>query len=340
MKLAEPGRQAGGLTAAALPPPPVVAALPPGIVRPFFSVMIPVYNCPPHYLRETLLSVLAQDPGPTEMQIEVLDNCSTDFDPAALVEEVGGGRVAFHRQPRNVGIVENFNECINRARGHWIHILHGDDTVRGDFYQSARDGAEQHPEIGAVLCRSIYIDEDGLWQGLTELEARTPGVLPDEFAERQLLEQRIQFVGVLVRRATYEELGGFHASLLHCLDWDMWKRLVVRKRIYYNPEPVACYRLHANADSDQWIQTGRNVIDERRSIEISCARDVVPGRRVAFRRAARKAAGVRAARRALLLWKTRRHAAARQQAVEALHCSRAPAVLARIAYFIIRTAVG
>ncbi|HZG65515.1 MAG TPA: glycosyltransferase, partial [Herpetosiphonaceae bacterium] len=62
-----------------------------GAPRPLWSVMIPTYNCA-RYLRGTLESVLAQDPGPDHMQIEVVDDGSQD-DPAAVVAEVGRGRV-------------------------------------------------------------------------------------------------------------------------------------------------------------------------------------------------------------------------------------------------------
>src|SRR5689334_11194856 len=77
------------------------------ITRPFWSVMIPTYHCA-RFLRQTLESVLAQDPGPESMQIEVVDDGSTLDDPAAVVAEVGRGRVAFYRQPRNVGHTKNF----------------------------------------------------------------------------------------------------------------------------------------------------------------------------------------------------------------------------------------
>src|SRR5215211_1793383 len=107
------------------------AAIPPleqSVERPLWSVMIPTYECA-GYLRQTLRSVLAQDPGPEVMQIEVVDDASTD-DPAAVVAELGGGRVDFFRQPRNVGHVENFNTCLRRAQGRLVHLLHGDDAVR------------------------------------------------------------------------------------------------------------------------------------------------------------------------------------------------------------------
>lgn len=300
--------------------------------------MIPIYNCREDYLRETLQSVLAQDPGIAEMQIEVLDNCSTTGDPEALVRELGGGRILFHRNTHNLGMAGNFNACIERARGLWVHILHGDDTVRPDFYARARAGVTAHPEVGAALCRTIYMDEDGQWMAVSELESRAPGVLDSDFAWRQLIDQRIQFVGIVVSRSTYEELGGFRPSLPHCLDWDMWKRIAVAKHVHYDPAPMACYRLHDAADSSRLIASGENVAEERRSIEYSCAQ-LSPDQAAVVKRQASKAAGVRAARRARQLWKKGMRAAAWHQVAAAVRCSRAPAVLARSIFFMVGTLV-
>lgn len=318
--------------------PPAIAVLQNRTDRPFWSVMIPVYNCPENYLRGTLESVLAQDPGAAEMQIEVLDNCSTEGNTEAIVREVGAGRVAYHRQTSNVGMVENFNDCIRRAQGHWVHILHGDDTVRTSFYSHLRQGIEANPDVGAALCRTIYMDTDGQWMGIGELEARQSGVLDESFALKQLLEQRIQFVSIVVSRSTYEQLGGFRTTLSHCIDWDMWKRIAVRKSVFYDPEPLACYRLHAGAASSGLMRSGKNVADERRSIAISyedLPRPLANG----LSRAAKRAAGVRAARRARTLWKEGERAAAWRQAAEAVRCSLAPAVVARSIYFVLRTVI-
>jgi glycosyltransferase involved in cell wall biosynthesis len=123
--------------------------------------MIPTYNCA-NYLRETLNSVLVQDPGSELMQIEVVDDCSTLDDPEAVVKELGKGRVQFYRQPENVGYIKNFETCLQRSRGQLIHLLHGDDCVRDGFYRKMQGLFEEYPEIGAaklgfvgyLLCRT------------------------------------------------------------------------------------------------------------------------------------------------------------------------------------------
>jgi glycosyltransferase involved in cell wall biosynthesis len=250
-------------------PYPVIAPVQATAPRPFWSVMIPVFNCA-HYLRATLASVLSQIPPEQSVQVEVIDDHSTRDDPAAVVEECGQGRVTYFRHAVNVGPQANFTACIQRARGEWVHILHGDDLVAPGFYQTLQAAAQAHPEIGAAFCRTINVDADGLWIDLSPLEARTPGVHPN-LIHRLAVENRIMFPSIAVRRTTYEKLGGFHPSLLHSADWDMWKRVALAGPVWYEPASLAMYRLHAQSDTSSLMRTGANIADARRAIEIARA---------------------------------------------------------------------
>lgn len=219
--------------------------------------MIPTYNCAV-YLRDTLLSVLQQDPGPDLMQIEVVDDRSTRDDPVSVVTELGKGRVGFYRQPRNVGHAANFATCLQRAQGKLIHLLHGDDCVRDGFYRKMADAFDQHPEIGAGFCRQIFIDEDGHWKGISSLEQRQSAVL-ENWLERLASEQRIMTPSIVVRREVYETLGGFDSRLVCSEDWEMWVRIAARYRIWYEVEPLALYRMHSNSNTGRHIRTGEDV---------------------------------------------------------------------------------
>ena len=97
--------------------------------------MIPTYKARADYLEETLKSVLQQDPGPAQMQIELVDDCSPDGAPVELVRRIAGDRIAVHREPANNGLAGIWNRCIERARGEWVHILHQDDIVLPGFYE-------------------------------------------------------------------------------------------------------------------------------------------------------------------------------------------------------------
>jgi GT2 family glycosyltransferase len=237
--------------------PPVVRPVANQVQRPQWSVMIPAYNCSP-YLADTIRSVLAQDLGVAYMQIEVVDDASTDGDVAALVQTVGQGRVGYYRQPTNVGSLRNFETCLNRARGHYVHLLHGDDRVVAGFYDKIAQLLTQYPEAGAAFSNYASIDATG-----KRLHAIEPidqaGILPNwlvRIAERQYT----QYACMVVRREVYEHLGSFY-GVNYGEDWEMWVRIARYYPVAYTPEILAEYRTHTTSISSAKAQQGHIVHD-------------------------------------------------------------------------------
>lgn len=245
---------------------PTVAPLSEDIQRPLWSVMIPTYNCAV-YLEQTLKSVLEQDLGLEQMQIEVVDDCSTQDDPEAVVRRVGQGRVSFYRQPQNGGAIHNFNTCIQRSTGQIIHILHGDDFVLPGFY-SAMEKAFQRPDLGAAFCRQMYITETNEQRFLSPLEQESAGIL-SHLLQRIGVWCMIQTPSIVVKRSVYETIGGFHPDLFHAGDWEMWKRIAAHYPVWYEPQPLACYRTHVASHTSSLVKSGANIANTRRAIEIS-----------------------------------------------------------------------
>lgn len=250
---------------AAHPHRPTISPLPNGTARPLWSVMIPTYNCI-NFLEETLSGVLSQSPGPQQMQIEVVDDHSSD-QPARVVEKVGKDRVYFYRQPENRGHIENFATCLQRARGELIHLLHGDDCVRDGFYRKMTRAFHENPEIGAAFCRQIFIDQDGQRLGISPLEEPESGILPNAL-ERLASEQRIMTPSIVVRREVYEKLGAFDRRLICSEDWEMWVRIAANYPIWYEPEPLALYRMHQISNTGRHIRSGDDMKYTRVAIDI------------------------------------------------------------------------
>ena len=192
-----------------------------GSPRPFWSVMIPTYNPQPHYLEETLRGILLQDPGPEQMQIEVVDDGSADNTASEVVRQIGAGRVAFHAERQNRGLANTWDLCVERARGDWVHILHQDDIVLPGFYDRLYHGIICNPDIGMAFCRFAIIDANGHWKELGPLESATSGVL-NNWLERVATGYHLECPAVVVKRATYERIGGFSAQLTYALDLEMW----------------------------------------------------------------------------------------------------------------------
>jgi len=246
---------------------PSIIPVPQEVHRPLWSVMIPSYNCA-NYLEKTLLSVLEQAPKADVMQIEVVDDCSTKDDPEAVVRNVGRGRVNFYRQPQNVGPIQNFNTCIARSVGQIVHILHGDDTVLPGFYKALQEAFEKEPLIGAAFCRYIFVDDKDNYVLLSAHESHSAGVL-ESFLERIAVSCIIQTPSIVVKRSVYEKLGGYCLELFHAGDWEMWKRIGAHYPVWYEPQPLACYRMHLASHSSSLVKSGANIANIRLSIELS-----------------------------------------------------------------------
>jgi hypothetical protein len=286
--------------------------------------MIPCYNRT-KYLEKTLTSVLAQDPGAEEMQIEVLDDASNLADPEPLVRRVAGDRVSFVRHNRNLGLVPNFNCCVERSLGHWVHVLHTDDYVLPGFYERLKDAVAARSDVGAMFCRAVFVDAEDRRLCEGELERSTPGILPD-FIEKIGMSQRIVTPTIVVRRNVYEKLGGYLPELQYTSDWQMWIRIAANYPIWYEPSALAACRLHSGSETSNLMKSGRPVADFRRSIEIS-EYLLPPDRADAISRRAREWVSLQAFTFARASLAKANFTAALSQAWEGLRCSSSPRVI-------------
>ncbi len=243
---------------ATAPMPPAIAPLPAGTQRPRWSVMIPVRNRL-DFLEQCLRSVLNQAPEPEEMQIEVVDNSTRESGVEDFVRHLGGTRVSYFRQPRDVGMAENWNTCIERARGHLVHILHDDDWVASEFYARLSEAANRFPEAAVFLSRCFVTDEAGGTFAVTPqmhwLERGSRDIAPN-YGENQ-----IYCPGVVVRRAHYEAAGGFSERWGSATDYVRWMEAIHLAGAVALPEAWCHYRMGTgNLTAELW-RTGGNVTD-------------------------------------------------------------------------------
>ena len=238
-----------------LPHPTVDDLRPPAIppvsvsgARPWISVMIPTFNCAA-LLRACLAGVLAQDLGPSLMEIVVVDDRSELDDPEAVVDEL-------------VGAVATFNDCVRRSTGELVHVLHGDDLVLGGFYEEVRRLARSAPESSLYATGFTYIDE----RGRTIIGSRPIEGLST--TEAFAVDNPLQFCACVMRRSALEATGGFTPTLVHAADLEMWARLSARFGLTVSPRALASYRLFDAQHSAALRRTAENLVDHERALAI------------------------------------------------------------------------
>lgn len=238
--------------------------------------MIPTRN-PGDHLQEALESVLAQDPGPEQLQLCVLDDASDGDTVERTVDRCGADRVALCRHAHPLGIAGNWNACIEHSRGIWVHILHQDDRVLPGFYERLGRANEVTPRVGAAFSRNVLIDDAGAQFGVSPLHRETAGI-HEGWLTRIAVSNEAQCAATVVRRSTYEAIGGFRSDLPFALDWEMWVRIAAHFQVYYEPRPLAAFRVHDANETARLCERAENVADLLRAIDV-IARHLPPGQR-------------------------------------------------------------
>ena len=245
---------------------PTIASLPTDSPRPSLSVMIPTRE-PGSYLVGALRSVLRQDLGPEQMQIAVVDDASRS-DVQALIQQADGQRrIELHTTDTNRGISGNWNQCLQLARGHIVHLLHQDDLIEDGFYRRMLPPFSRHPEVGMAFCRHAFIDSQNRTTRVSHREKWFAGIL-GAWLERIATKQRVQCPAVLVPRLVYESVGGYRTDLRYALDWEMWVRIAARYAVWYEPKVLASYRRHEENESTRLLNAGKIGHDVVNAIEL------------------------------------------------------------------------
>jgi glycosyltransferase involved in cell wall biosynthesis len=243
------------------------------------SIMIPTFNCA-EYLRSTLGSLFEQSDSIADAQIVIVDDASERDDPCKAAEEVWPGRVEFVRQSRNVGLVANFNYCLEIAQRPWVHVLHGDDVVLPGAYQEFDRVAALHPQAPAIFGRSVFMEVRGFWKGTTPiLGGDDRGVL--NYRPMDWINCPVQCAGVMVQCDEVRRLGGFDPHFTHAADWNLWWRIARTGRAAYTNRCVGGYRIFEGNHSSTLRRSGANLregIDQIERIMPDFGKDGSPRR--------------------------------------------------------------
>ncbi len=259
---------------------PVIAPLDHDGHQPLWSVMIPVYRPDIAWLREAVAGPLGAGLAPHDMQIALVEDAegqARNGDADAFWRECGRRGIEIHRFTSQAGLPGNWNRCLHLSRGRLVHILHQDDRVRPEFYRAMAAGLESAPQAGAGFSRHVFIADDGAAIRTGHLDRRNAGLL-DDWLEYVVANLAIQRPAIAVRRAVYEKLGGFDDRYDYCPDYDMWQRIAAEYPLWFDPLPLAEFRVHDHSASHSRVRRIASSLEVSRCREAAIARISPPAR--------------------------------------------------------------
>jgi glycosyltransferase involved in cell wall biosynthesis len=186
------------------------------VSRPLVSVIIPAFNSE-RFLGEALASVRTQTYAPVETI--VVDDGSSDG--TAEVARAHPGVTLIEQE--NSGPSAARNRGFHASRGEFVAFHDADDVMTPDKLIVQVGHMLEHPGVGCVLAEQELIVEDGaelpFWVEGSKVETVMPP-RPPELEDEPLVHP----MSMVVRRETFELVGGFDESMRAAEDFDWMLR--------------------------------------------------------------------------------------------------------------------
>lgn len=242
------------------------------MLKPVISILIPTYNGAT-YLSECIESILVQTYQDWELLI--VDDCSGDDTlKIALRYAHRDRRLRVVSNPENLGLVGNWNRCVELAQGEWIKFVFQDDWIEPECLEVMLDASTLNNSI--VACQRAFAFGEGVsestqqdYRNLPTLSLLFPdgGMISAEAYSRTVVDLLdVNFVGeptaVMLHRNVFEQFGYFNPALIQLCDFEFWTRIAVHTGIAYVPRQLATFRVHKDAAS------AKNAIQNDYGIEL------------------------------------------------------------------------
>jgi glycosyltransferase involved in cell wall biosynthesis len=226
--------------------------MPPPDPEPRVTVFVPTYNRAA-FAREAIESVLGQtDP---DFVLVVADNASTDDTPE-MVSSFADERIRYVRRPENLGLLGNFNSCLEDVRTRYCLIVCDDDRLHPDFLSTTVPLLDERDDVGMVHTAFRTVDDAGdIVDGHTDWmfarggDAIEPGA--EFLVESMKYGCRVCSSAALMRTSALPR-PAFEQGDFPAIDFGLWLRMAVDWKIAFVDRPLADYRIHESSQSAEF----------------------------------------------------------------------------------------
>jgi glycosyltransferase involved in cell wall biosynthesis len=223
---------------------------------PRVSIILPNYNYG-RYLDERIVSLLNQTYP--DFELLILDDASTDHSAEVIKKYRHDPRVRAHFCQHNSGrVYQRWNEGAAMTEGEYLLVAGADDSCHPTMLEKLVSGMNLSPDIGLAFCHSWVMTAEGKIDYSTKgwaIDNRADYWLVDHIApgreacRRLLLGNEVipNASAVLIRRAAFDQAGGFDLSLPLAADYLLWGKIMLRWDVAFVAEILNYWRYHKDA---------------------------------------------------------------------------------------------
>ena len=208
------------------------------------SVVIPTYNRE-KYIERAVRSVLEQTFRPYE--IIVVDDGSAD-NTKRVVEEIDDPIVKYVFQ-NNSGAGSARNNGVKLSTGDWVAFQDSDDVWTPEKLEKQYNYSKDHPEFDMIY--SAFSLDNNVSRVEKYPIAEEGRILEGNICIPLIIQNSIGTPTIMVKRDSFEAVGGFDESIRCLEDWEFVVRFSQNHRIGYVDEVlVNTYRVDESVSSN------------------------------------------------------------------------------------------
>lgn len=238
------------------------------------SIVIPMYNQKPNYLKECLESAIKQTYPKDKYEIIIVNDGSNDIETLAELNEWRNKPNIKIIDKENGGTASALNAGIKAMSGEWFMWLSSDDIWFTDKIEAQMKFMENKKEGKIFYSDWIRINASGE-HVYNEIE-------PVFESKEEMIEHLcFRFFGcgstIMIHKSCFDKVGLFNENLKLCEDYEMWFRLAKEFMFYKVPYKLMKYRTHAgmlstSSDSHQAylkiVEWGRKYVDFNEMVSV------------------------------------------------------------------------
>ena len=229
--------------------------------NPLVSICVPLYNGS-KFIKAAIDSCINQ--SYTNVEIIVVDDGSTD-DSIRMMEDMAMNypQIKFFSNKANLGLVKNWEKCIELASGDWIKFLFQDDYMYPDCVEKMMKAAIKYNAQFVLCAREFIFDESALEE--TRLFLGDLLVKPEHIFRNKEYYTPDESIGIvksflfdnvlgepictLFHKELFSAVGGFDKSLRQLVDYEFNLKIILNYPFAFIPEKLIEFRVHSESES-------------------------------------------------------------------------------------------
>jgi glycosyltransferase involved in cell wall biosynthesis len=222
------------------------------------SVCVPIYNGET-YLRESIECILQQ--VYQQFEVIIVDDRSVDNSFQIACEYADRDqRVRCFQNETNLGLVGNWNRCLELASGEWIKFQFQDDLMDPKCLESLMSHAVEQ-NVRMIICDRNYLFESDSscdqYMILPKLNAISKG--SRKIHKEEMMEMwRTHFLGPnfigepivgFFHREIFATYGNYDKNLKQICDFEFFIRVATNETFYFVDEALVSFRVHSKSET-------------------------------------------------------------------------------------------